>query len=596
MISHSIEEYREETKRISDNIHPDYINLKVSIDGEIADAIDALQCGGNVCLTGYFGSGKTTVLRHFAALLAESRDRYPPIFVPMRNAPENLSGISARSFLQECALIAPPSELLDALEHGDSAFIILDGLDEMLLSSHSEFKNALSRWKAEYSESDWLLSTRPHFAAFIPETYTIAELLPLSNSQVEKYLAMRQHTDELHATISKFSKWPSLRALADNPLLLDVISGLNVEVGKIPSSRAELYSSCIDILMRGRDKTRGIPSGGKHFSLDQEKKLLSELALKMIMSNRNSVDQSDVLEVIPSELKRDDAQFTQEQILLMSSFTVKTGTVYFEFFHKSFQEYFAALAIASRSPSEAADILAQFDSDTLFEFLADLIERPEALITELVNRGQMNTALSLLDVLSPEQQIVKFYFLKQVAQRLGIANAVLPSSQAVIAKTTEVAQLWGQCKTTENPQSKGKYLEDFVEALFFHVFHIVNKDRLTNFGEIDLICEQRDFNAFWGRWQSDFFVECKNRKDKSPVSDINEFVGKATACNTRLCFFVSMTGFTDYAINSMRASWGKPGVPDIVWISGDDIELWLNNTETVDFFLKKMCRRANWGK
>jgi len=490
----------------------------------------------------------------------------------------------------------PPKELLDELEHGSSAFILLDGLDEMLPSSHTEFKTAFTRWKAEYSDAVWLLSTRPHFAAFIPETYTVAELLPLDDSKVQEYLAKRQHTSELRSTLNKLSEWSSLRTLAHNPLLLDMISRLSEEVGTLPSSRAELYSSCVDVLLRGWDKTRGMPPSGERFSPDNIRNFLSELALKMIVSNRNSLDQSDLLNAIPSELKADDAQFIQYRSILRSDFVVRTEPVSYQFVHMSFQEYFAALAIASRSPSEAAGILAKSDSDTLLEFLANLLEVPEALISELVERGQLNTAFRLLIVLSPEQRLARFRFLKQIAQRLGLGDAVAPSSRDAIAHTTELVKLWTKCKQAAAPQRKGKYLEDFIEAVFSHVFHIVSKDRLTDFGEIDLICEQRELNAFWGRWQSDFFVECKNHKDKSPVSDINEFVGKASVCGARLGFFVSMTSFTSHAINTMRGSWGKPGIPDVVWVSGEDFENWLESTEAIEFFLKRMCRRANWGR
>lgn len=596
-MSQSIEQYREETKRTFDNVCQVYVGLKVSLDGKVQNATDALQQGGNLCLTGVAGSGKTTVLQRLAVLLADknNKHRHTPILVPMRNAPANLSSVSARTLLYECSSPEPPDELLDRLECGDSAFILLDGLDEMHPSNHSEFKEMLTRWKAEYSKAVWILSTRPHFAALIPQNYEIAELLPLDDSQVKEFLAKRQQTSKLRATITKLTKWSTLRTLALNPLLLEMMSRLSEEVGTLPSSRAELYSSCVDLLLRRWDKKRGIPVGEERLSPEHVRSFLSEIALDMVVSNRNSVAETDILKAVSSKLKADDAPFAQDRSLLSSAFLRRTKPMRFEFVHKSFQEYFAALAITSRSPSEVADILASTDSDTLLEFLANSSEGPENVIRELVDRGQFNVAFRLLDMLPPEQRLVRLHFLKDVAQRLGIEDVFVHSSEDGIAQSMELSQLWAKCQRAANPQIKGRYLEDFVEALFAHVFHIVSKDRLTDFGEIDLICEQRELNAFWGRWQSDFFVECKNHKDKSPVSDINEFVGKASACGASLGFFVSMTGFTSYAINSLRRSWGKPGVPDVVWVSGEDIESWLENAEAIESFLKRMCRRANWG-
>ena len=597
-MSQSIEQYREKTKRAFDNVCQVYVDLKVSLAGKVQNATDVLQQGGNLCLAGAAGSGKTTVLRRLAALLADkdNKDCHPPILVPMRNAPANLSSVSARTLLSECSSPEPPNELLDRLDCGDSAFILLDGLDEMQPSNHSQFKEVLTRWKAEYSQAVWLLSTRPHFVALIPQTYEIAELLPLDDSQVQEYLAKRQQSIELRSTITKITEWSSLRTLALNPLLLDMMSRLSEEVGTLPSSRAELYSSCVDLLLRRWDKTRGIPVSEERFSPEHVRSFLSEIALDMVVSNRNSVAEADVLKAVSSKLKAEDAPFAQDRSLLSSAFLFRTKPMRFEFVHKSFQEYFAALAITSRSPSEVADILASTDSETLLEFIANLSDGLENVIRKLVGRGQFNVAFRLLYMLPPEQRLVRLHFLKDVAQRLGMADVVVHSSEDGIARTTELSQLWAKCQRAANPQMKGRYLEDFVEALFAYVFHIVSKDRLTDFGEIDLICEQRELNAFWGRWQSDFFVECKNHKDKSPVSDINEFIGKASACGASLAFFVSMTGFTRYAINSLRGSWGKPGVPDVVWVSGKDIEGWLEYAEAIESFLKRMCRRANWGR
>lgn len=597
-MSQSIEQYREKTKLTFYNVCQDYVDLKVSLDGKVQNATDALQHGGNLCLTGVAGSGKTTVLQHLAALLADkdNKDRHTPIFIPMRNAPVNLSRVSAHTLLHECSSPEPPNELLDRLKCGESAFILLDGLDEMHPSNHSEFKEVFTRWKAEYSMAVWLLSTRPHFAALIPQNYAIAELLPLDDSQVQEYLAKRQQSIELRSTITKITEWSSLRTLALNPLLLDMMSRLSEEVGTLPSSRAELYSSCVDLLLRRWDKKRGIPVGEERLSPEHIRSFLSEIALDMVVSNRNSVAEADVLKAVSSKLKAEDAPFAQDRSLLSSAFLFRTKPMRFEFVHKSFQEYFAALAITSRSPSEVADILASTDSETLLEFIANLSDGLENVIRKLVGRGQFNVAFRLLYMLPPEQRLVRFQFLKDIAQRLGMADVFVHSIEDGIARTTELSQLWEKCQRAANPQIKGRYLEDFVEALFAHVFHIVSKDRLTDFGEIDIICEQRELNAFWGRWQSDFFVECKNHKDKSPVSDINEFIGKALACGASLCFFVSMTGFTSYAINSLRGSWGKPGVPDVVWMSGKDIEGWLENAEAIESFLKRMCRRANWGR
>jgi len=594
-VSDKIAQFRNEIYKLCHSFRHVYVDLKVSIGGEVRTAADLLPCSSNICLSGPAGSGKTTVLRWLAASLAESEDHLPAIFVALRKAPENITHLSARSFIEHCASPKPPSELLDRIEHGENAIILLDGLDEMVRLAQSECRAALDRWTSEWSDSVWFLSTRPHFVGLVPNAFSIAELLPLDDSQIEEYLAKRQRTTDVDNTLSKLEQWPSLRTLAHNPLLLDMLSRLSEEVGELPSSRTELYSSSVDVLLRSWDKTRGIPFG-ERMSPEQLRRLLSELAFKMTAGEQTSLDASDLLTAIPQDQRAKAGVPSEDMSLLRSAFLTKPEPTRFEFVHKSFQEYFAALAIASRpAPSTIAAITGSV-SDTLLEFVANLSAEPEQLVSELIKQGQIDAAFRFLDVLPPEHRVVKFHFLTQIAQRLGLPDAVLPSGGDAIQRTAELAQLWEKCRNTADLRLKGRYLEDFVEAVFSHVFHIVSKDRLTDFGEIDLICEQRELNAFWGRWQSDFFVECKNHKDKSPVSDINEFIGKASVCGSSLSFFVSMTGFTKYAKDSMSASWGKPGVPDVVWVTGDDFERWLASSESVESFLKRLCRRANWGR
>ena len=591
-------QYRNRIGHSIDDIRPVYIPLNVSIAGGLRDAISALLDSGNLCLLGRAGSGKTTLFRYLSALLAESSDRPAPLLIPMRNAPMELSGVSARSFVADCASLAPPGELLSELDHQHhgSAVVMLDGLDEMLPSCREQFKGAISRWKEEWPRASWLLSTRPHVADLVPEGFVIAELQSLDDSQVYEYLKKRQHTDVSNATLAKLRGWPTLRTLAQNPLLLEMISRLAEEVGTLPSSRTELYSSCVDILLRSWDKARAIPIADQQASPEMVRNFLSELALRMWASDSDTIDFKDISAVLGSDQSKDKESATGAMSILRTAFLVRQEPTRFAFSHKSFQEYFVALALTSEGAPKAAAILGESPSDTLLEFVANLSNRIESLIAELVNQGQINTASKIVGALPPERQGERFYLLKRIAEHLGLPESALRSLTESTAQTGELSSLWQKCKRASNPQQKGRYLEDFVEAAFAHVFHVVSKDRLTDFGEIDLICEPREINAFWGRWPSDFFVECKNHRDKSPVRDINEFIGKASACCARLGFFVSMTGFSEEAVNSMKRSWGKPGVPEIVWIIGTDFEKWMEANEHAEAFLKRMCRRANWGR
>lgn len=594
LMSDALENYRYELSHALDEVRSVYIRLHVSVEGRTVDAKEALLQERSVCLVGVVGSGKTTVLRHVIVLLADLKDQSPPIFVPMREVPMDLSELSAHSLAEMCAYPKPPKVLLDQLACGVQARVLLDGLDEMVPSARSQFKEALSRWKRDWLGVSWIMSSRPHYAHLAPEGATILELLPLDDSQVEEYLAKHFHERKPGFGERNIEQVTALRTLARNPLLLSLISRLSVEVGAVPSSRVELYSSCVDILLRSWDKSKGIAPAGWHHSIDSLRSILGQVALDSLTSNRTAIDASDLARVVAHE--------TQERGrsaplgVLQSSFLVQTGPAHFEFVHESFKEYFAAVALSQLPPEKVVDALRISASTPLLEFLANLSSEPKALVATLVESGEMSLAFRFLEVLPAERQSLRWQFLVHIARRLGIHEAITPAAEDRIKSSSRLLELWNWCKNSKDPRDRGEHLESFVEGLFGAVFEIVSRDRLTDFGEIDLVCEPRQTGAFWGRWPSDFFVECKNNRDNSPVSDVNEFIGKASVCCARLGFFVSMSGFSSFAIDSMRSTWGKPGVPDTVWVTGTDLGTWLKEGESEEAFLKRVCRRANYGR
>lgn len=593
-MSDAFKYYRYELSHALAEVRSVYIHLHVLVDGRTVDATEALLQDRSVCLLGAAGSGKTTVLRHVTALLADLEDQSPPIFVPMRKVFMDLSELSAHSLADKCASPKPPKELLDQLASGVQARVLLDGLDEMAPSAHTQFREALSRWKRDWLGVSWILSSRPHYASLAPEGATILELLPLDDSQVEQYLVKHFHDRKPGFGEQNIEQVTALRTLARNPLLLSVISRLSVEVGAVPSSRVDLYSSCVDILLRSWDKSKGIAPAAWHHSIDSLCSILGQVALDSLVSNRNAIDASDLARVVAHETQERGHPVSLG--VLQSSFLVQTGPAHFEFVHESFKEYFAAVALSRLPPEKVVHALRISASTPLLEFLANLSTEPKALIDTLVESGEMTLAFSFLELLPAERQSLRWKFLVHIARRLGIPEAITPTDKDRIKRSSTLLELWNSCKNSKDPRDRGEHLESFVEGLFGAVFKIVSRDRLTDFGEIDLVCEPRQIDAFWGRWTSDFFVECKNHRDNSPVSDVNEFVGKAAVCCACLGFFVSMSGFSSFAMDSMRHTWGKPGVPDTVWVTGTDLSTWLKAGEPEEAFLKRMCRRANYGR
>lgn len=590
-----IKQYLQEVGTSFSGIKEAYVALKIDISGVTYDTIEQLLHYRNICLTGSPGAGKTTVLRHLAITLCNSYEQFHclPIFVPARNLPKTLINTSLEDLVEKYATPHAYSKFFNATKQRNYILIIIDGLDEMMLTNQLEFKNAFLRWCKKCPSCLWIFSTRFYRMDMIPENFKIAKICTLDQARIQEILSKRYSKHDSKKLLMSFNQIPLLKQIVRNPLVLNLLLRYTEELSLLPKRKTEIFSSYIDLVLRIWDKERGISSCDSKLSPRTISRIMSLLALQIFKSNRNSIAHNEIPEIIAKEI----GDISKEPILsriLRTSFISISKYPFFEFTYKSFQEYFTALALVSLRADETAEILSKSASSSLLDFIANLSNQPDLLILRLIDKGKIDIALRIIDFLPHEHHSTRLKFLRRVAGRIGLNNLIINEKALKVESVKQLYKNWEKCKTIDI-NKKGKFLEDFIEKLFYRVFNIVSKDRLTKHGEIDLICEPKEVNAYWVRWPSDFFVECKNRRNKSTASDISKFIGKASLCNARLGFFISISGFTTYALHSIQTSWSKTGIPDIVWIEGKDLEKWFISNEEVESFLKRMCRRSNFG-
>ncbi|MCC9602875.1 hypothetical protein LOC67_20185 [Stieleria sp. JC731] len=361
--------------------------------------------------------------------------------------------------------------------------------------------------------------------------------------------------------------------------------------GHLPTTWADICATSVDILLRQWDKQRGVEFAS---SQREVRVLLSDLALWMTTNEQNSCRLQDWSKsVIASGSYEDLRPFLE--LAERSGVVTHSSTDSVQFVHASIQEYLAAIALTDRPIHQAAGIASEFH---LVETLAAVTPNADELVTEFVNDGKFTEAISVAT--KSQNGETKHRLLQEIAERMGLAGTIPPmitgSSFGDGVPWNRLKELWKKCDTAESKHEKGLALEDFSETFFGLVFQVVEKRLATDAGEVDLLCEHKQLDAFWIRWQSDVFVECKNQIDRSPVSDVNTFLGKCATCRSKLSFFVSRSGFTSVATTALGRSWGNRDLPDTVWIGGNDIERLLDEQSDPEDFLKIMCRRSNYGR
>ncbi len=343
------------------------------------------------------GSGKTTLLKHFVlaatdptlgpAVLGLPRGTIP-LFIELRlghpaaglktalreavaRADVSLDGADASAFAEE-------------LLRRDQLLLLLDGLDEVPGTAE---RAAVSRWIEEaitqLPGSTFVVTSRysgyrgdarltGHFLelhvrdlseeaarSFIRAWYQAVESQPALEREAEVAAAMAQKASgDLADKIFDLDdpRTSSLRLLATNPLMLQILCLVHRDRKTLPEKRVELYRECVLVLLELWRRAKGMPPD---FLAHEALRLLQPLAYWLHVAERK---EAQVEEIVPHleeslrELRRqpeDGGRFLQA-IRDQSGVLVSLGQGAYGFLHLSFQEYLCARHVQDQAIEEPA--------------------------------------------------------------------------------------------------------------------------------------------------------------------------------------------------------------------------------------------------
>ena len=280
----------------------------------------------------------------------------------VRMVTERISLAGLFPFLQEC------------LNQG-RCLIMLDGLDEVSeLTLRKQVKQRLRAFILDHRDSSktcfnrFLITSRVAgydivaFADYLH--YTIAPLIP---EQIQDFLprwcqaSVRQggHSEteevlaqESHETARKLSAAmqtnQGVRTLAENPLMLTLLAVMQQNSIELPRQRVELYTAVVKTLLENRNLAKELNPIPEALAIQR----LGPIAYRMQetengFARRREVEAS-LRNTIKSEEGGTDRELDQEVENFLGRvrergglFVICTGD-YFGFFHRTFQEYFAA--------------------------------------------------------------------------------------------------------------------------------------------------------------------------------------------------------------------------------------------------------------
>lgn len=358
--------------------------------------------GMRLLLNGRAGSGKTTAAQWLVYQSAtgkfDDRNRLLAQTIPFF--------VRLRAILDRESAIPPDSSLLmsgqlreglgpDWLESlaPYQPLIVLDGWDEIGGSARSLADSWLESLCLRFPQSHIIVTTRPEGSTdpvFHKHNFLLADMALLREQDkldiikrwflgVRANLTQTLDLDEPYLIDSynqlvRDIRTPSLAKLAETPLLVAMLCCLYASsTRRSPMSKGALYETVASVLIHHRDRDRQVRSGlWDELQSTQKEDLLGSAAL--IMSENNSLhlpvgnggsatSLEDVArQVLPSfGMSSSLAGVLATAAVQRSVVLQRVGTDDGEFVHRSFQDYFAGVALARRRDTERLFELARDD-------------------------------------------------------------------------------------------------------------------------------------------------------------------------------------------------------------------------------------------
>jgi predicted nucleotidyltransferase/HEAT repeat protein/transcriptional regulator with XRE-family HTH domain len=357
------------------------------------DKLTVAQCLAlhrRVLIRGEPGSGKTTALRHAARAYAlglvtqgnSLKQPQVPLMVRLadfakareRDADMTLVRFVVTRTLRNAspeywAQVERNMEL--ELENG-TCLVLLDGLDEV--GSVTDLVTVLRKFVDDYNRNQFVLTSRIiglddapwrelGFARFevAPWREEIREFARRWYAGRRPAPRRKQPKNQLDQKADEFAtlilSQPSLCEIASNPLMLTILAALHHANATLPRRRVDLYGKIVEVMLETweaskREARPGDPLHGIVLDAREFGWLLARLALGMQREGRFLRPRwwvNDVVEqflrdqiALESDRLREQSERVIHYLCERTGLFVERGDGIFGFWHRAFQEYFAA--------------------------------------------------------------------------------------------------------------------------------------------------------------------------------------------------------------------------------------------------------------
>lgn len=333
------------------NLTTGFNNSKANRGILSSDLLELAKNQGAMCVVaGHPGSGKTSLQNYLMYLWANSNSNHMVLLCSLKDYDSTLYGDLSVFLLSKTYFLKKQSiTFLEGLQLFDNhkCIILLDGLDEVPNGSYNEFVKQLNNFINKFRSISIILTTRiDGFRGKKEKDFVKWKIYSISNLddfQIESFVKNWFQNKEEYKVMSLLQKLkePRIRDLASRTFLLALICLVFEENSKLGNNRSELYEQATDYLEGSRFMN-------SHYTIKQARRsILKDIALTYLQLNSQEINSEVLMAIVNSSSSNElgiSPRYFLDSLVEDTGIMQKKGDTYI-FTHKSFQEYYSALAL-----------------------------------------------------------------------------------------------------------------------------------------------------------------------------------------------------------------------------------------------------------
>ena len=348
-------------------------------------AVKAVKKEKKIVVLGGPGNGKTTLLKHIAmeTLRGNIIGNMLPVFISLKEFSETNCSLEEYILAQFDVCDFPTkggAEFIERLLINGKLIVLLDGLDEVDDKELDQVLTDVEKIESKYIKCRYVLTCRTAAYNSNLERFSEVQIAPFNENQIDQFVKKWfSGTDKKvgEKCLSTIRKQPSIREIAQTPLLLALLCLSYSETLSFTKNRAEIFEEGISALLKKWDSTRRIKRDDpyKLLTIKRKEQLLSRLAWlsfieRKIFFRRKFAEKiiSNFIRNIPDyegALPEIEGAAILNMIEAQHGIIVRRAKNVYTFSHLTFHEYFVAQYIENHKSSlkDLSDIL----KDSLFD-------------------------------------------------------------------------------------------------------------------------------------------------------------------------------------------------------------------------------------